>query len=146
VRHPSRYAERLRAAMKSPHNPTGHAVTIRELSLAVGRSYELCRLVLQGQPVGSREFNDGACRYLGLDADDSWRLALREKARRRFGNDAARQAVLPPDNRLLKAWDAMAADDRQRLVRIAEKLAARNSASGRRAKGDDVYTLIILDD
>jgi hypothetical protein len=129
--------------MKSPSNAAGHPVAVRELSLAVGRSYELCRLVLLGHPVGSREFNDAACRYLGLDANELWRLALREKARKKFGDDAASQTLLPANNRLIKAWDAMTEVDRHRLVSIAEKLAHR-SPSKRRA--DDLYTLIILDD
>jgi hypothetical protein len=132
--------------MDSPSNPTGHPVSVRELSLAVRRSYELCRLVLQGQPVGSREFNDAASRFLGLDPDELWRMALREKARRKFGDAAGRQAVLPPDRRLVKAWDAMTEDNRRRLVGIAEKLAIRNPKTRRRTAGDDGYTLIILDD
>jgi hypothetical protein len=132
--------------MDSPSNPTGHPVSVGELSRAVRRSYELCRLVLQGQPVGSREFNDAACRHLGLDPDELWRLALREKARRKFGDDAARQTVMPPDSRLLKAWNTMGEDDRRRLVSIAERLAARNAKPRRRSGRDDVYMLMILPD
>jgi hypothetical protein len=83
---------------------------------------------------------------LRLDADEMWALAVAEKARRRFGDDVAKRVVLPPDTRLVKAWDKLGEDDRQRVVRIAEQLPRRNVRSHREARDDEKLTLIILDD
>jgi hypothetical protein len=138
------YAEALRRQMESRDNRQGRPITTRELAAAVQRSYELCRLVLAGRPVVSRDFNEAACRFLGLDVDQMWQLAVLEKTRRRFGLEAARRLVLPPDDRLVAVWRHLSEGDRERVIRVAQSLANRHRTAKRReAKGDEIVTLII---
>lgn len=138
----STYAQTLLGQMESDDNPQGRPVTIRELSQAAGRSYELCRVILRGRPIVSREFNEAACRYLGLDEPELWRLAVLEKARRRFGA-TERQITVPPDPRLERAWSRLGKGNRETVIRIAEKLASQ--AGKRQSADDEKFTIFIVD-
>ena len=138
----STYAQTLLGQMESDGNPQGRPVTIRELSQAAGRSYELCRVILRGRPIVSREFNEAVCRYLGLDEPDLWRIAVLEKARRRFGA-TERQITIPPDPRLERAWSRLGKGDREKVIRIAEKLASQ--AGKRQSADDEKFTIFIVD-
>lgn len=119
------YAQRLRAAMRAGRGARKRPVSTRQLSEEVGRSYEHCRKVLAGEPVVSEEMNDDICAFLGLDRDEMWRLASSEKAQRKL---SAVGLAVPElhDARLRAAWDKLSAQNRDRLLRIAEVLAAES--------------------
>jgi hypothetical protein len=114
----NRYSQALRLAMTTTNNPTGHSISIRQLSQALGYSYEHIRKILAGQPAGSREFNDIMCGYLGLDTNVMWRLAQEEKVALKYGHDLG--VRLPKDTRLVDFWNQLDATDRERLVKVAE--------------------------
>jgi hypothetical protein len=104
--------------MTTTNNPTGRPVTIRQLSQALGYSYEHVRKILHGEPFASREFSDVLCSYLGLDPNEMWRLAMAEKVAFKYGHDLGVQ--LPKDSRLVDLWNQLDATDRERLVKVAE--------------------------
>ena len=122
----NRYSQVLRLAITTISNPTGHPISIRQLSQALGYSYEHIRKILAGQPSGSREFNDILCGYLGLDANAMWRLAMEEKVAIKYGHDLG--VRLPKDSRLVDLWNQLDATDRERLVKVAEGMVLANRA------------------
>jgi len=119
-----RYSYLLRSKMADSANRQGRAISIRELSVAIGRSYELCRLVLRGHPAVSEAFNHDACELLGLDEAEMWKIAAAEKVRRGYGAPG-RPVAVPPDERLARAWERLDASGRERVIRIAEQIANR---------------------
>lgn len=129
------YADTLRDRIFDPARPEDRK-SLRQIGRELNYSYEHVRKVLRGDPVGSKEFNDRLCDHLGLDADEMWQLAQREKATHRFGSDAVAHAVqttaggitpqlaaLDPaaKHRMLTVidhWSRLRADDQQRVVDI----------------------------
>lgn len=116
----ARYAERIRMAMKTSQNPTGQPVSIKQLSELTGYSYEHCRKVFNAEPVGSRPFNDILCQVLGLDPDEMWLLAQRDKITFRLGTGFLTQ--LPADKRLVEMWPRLSEEDQMRVIKIVEGL------------------------
>ena len=139
----SEYAGRLRTAMLAGTKQAG-PITIRQLSAAVGSSYEHVRKVLTGEPVVSPSLNQKLCEFLRLDVQEMWRLAAREKTRRRFGDLALRELEGPKDKRFSALWERLGETDKRRLLEIAEimVLAAearrhrdRHATAGTRKRG-----------
>jgi hypothetical protein len=73
-----------------------------------------------------------------------WALALREKAQRRFGADAARRLLAGTDGRLVAAWDHLSPANRDRVVQLAESLAKFDQRK-RGGHREESVTLIIVD-
>ena len=120
------YSERVRMAMKTAQNPTGHPMSIKQLAAAIGFSYENVRKVYKGEHDGSREFNEALCAALGLDAAPMWDLAQQAKAERRLGLSVL--ARLPKDVRLVQIWPRLTDTDREKVIKIAEGLALTEEA------------------
>lgn len=115
------YSERIRMAMKTAANPTGHPITIKQLAEAIGFSYENVRKVYKGEHHGSRDFNDAVCAVLGLESAPMWELAQQAKAEHRLGLSVL--ARLPKDARLVQIWPRLTEGDREKVIKIAEGLA-----------------------
>ena len=98
---------------------------IRQLSNAVGHSYEHCRKIVRGEPVVSKRLNAAICHVLKLNEAEMWRLAQREKANARFGVEIDANTALDASGKaLLALWQRLDRPDRATLVRLAEALHA----------------------
>ena len=115
------YSERIRMAMKTTSNPTGHPIAITQLAEAIGFSYENVRKVYKGEHDGSREFNEAVCAFLGLHEGVMWDLAQQSKAQRRLGLSVLTR--LPKDVRLVEIWPRLTDADREKVIKIAEGFA-----------------------
>src|SRR3954464_3163371 len=113
------YADLLRKAMRAK------GMKRRDLERATGYSYEHIRKVASGLPLMSEDFNAKVCEVLGVNTDEMWAVAKREKLKRAYGSIPA---VALPDDRLKELWSELTAADQQDLIKIAEGLAARRRA------------------
>ena len=124
-----RWADLVRIAMKSTTNATGAPVTLRQLSKAVGFSYERTRTAVAGVAPFSKSLNDCVCKYLGLDADHLWHLAQAEKLQKKYG---AAMANIPKDQRLADLWERLGETERNRIIHIAEAYVMAEATPARR--------------
>lgn len=122
----NKYSERLRLAMKTRNNPTGHEVTIRNLEKLMGYSYEHIRKIVHGEPFASRDFNEAICKLLGLPEEEMWQLAQEEKLAKKYGTSMTIR--LPHDERLEELWPKLTETDHERVIRIMEGMAMANEA------------------
>ena len=121
------YAGRLAARYRATR-PSRRRPAIRELAKELGFSTEHVRQVLNGTRVAvSRDFNDKACRHLGLDPDEMWRLA--EEARAKANPS---RVLLPPEDRRLSAlWRQLSDEEKGAIWLIADAfVAARKGKTG----------------
>jgi len=123
------YGEKIRERLRA--GPGGR-VAIRTIAEKIGYSYEHVRQAVMGRPSGSRAFNNALSKFLGLDADEMWRLAVRTKTLRRYGLSAMRELDPPSDDRMRALWAKLGHSDREQLLTIAEALVARNKMRPRR--------------
>ena len=130
----SGYAGQLKKRFLGSENAVGRPIAIRDVAAHVGYSYEHVRQVLLGHPVGSRKFSDALCALAKLDSDAMWRLAMREKAVRRYGVDYLRKLMPPPDRRMQVLWDRLTSTERDQLVQIAEGFVARRAGKKGRSR------------
>ena len=127
----TRYAEHVRLAMQTANNPTKVPLSLRQIAGLTGYSYEHHRKVVNGEPVGSRVFNDVLCKALGLDADYMWELAQVEKVQRRLGTGFLTK--LPKDKRLVELWKMLTDSDRDKVIKIAEGFALATAVPSQNA-------------
>ena len=113
------YAEALRFAMKTAQNPHNRPLSIRDLEKLIGVTYEHIRKCVRGEPVVSAKLNEALCKHLGLDTAEMWKIAQREKAKRKF-KQLATDPLIDVDVRLSAIWSDLRADEREVLCRIAE--------------------------
>jgi hypothetical protein len=128
------YASLLRKAMRSKdmtRRGLETALKANEKNGSHAYSYEHIRKILAGLPLMSEKFNEDVCAILGLDAAEMWDIAQREKVKKYGGVMAT---SMPTDQRLRTAWTAMTAADHERLIKIAEGMAAERTAE---AANDD---------
>src|SRR4051812_34629902 len=95
------YADRLRVLAKGKHGKGGSPMTIRMIADALGYSYEHVRKVFIGEPVVSDDFNDEICKLFGVDKDEMWKVAEKEKAQRTMKR-IPKSLHPPSDDRLKK--------------------------------------------
>jgi hypothetical protein len=107
---------------------------IRELSEAIGCSYEHCRKIIMGAPVVSQELNETLCSTLALDAAEMWRLARSEKAAARFGVELPKEYLDARSNAMLRLWAQLAGEERKMLLGVAEGLLLRQKRESRGPK------------
>jgi hypothetical protein len=123
------YGEKIRERLRA--GPSGR-IAIRTIAETIGYSYEHVRQAVMGKPSGSRAFNDALSKFLALDPDEMWKLAVRTKTLRRYGLSAMRELDPPRDDRMRALWAELGHSDREQLLSIAEALVARNKMRGRR--------------
>lgn len=146
--HTPSYADILRDRIFAPARPEERK-SLRQIGRELHYSYEHVRKVLRGDPVGSKEFNDRLCEYLGLDREEMWQIAQREKAAQRFGAHAVAHAMKTTaegihttlasldssaKHRLLRVighWSHLRAEDQQHVVDVVTTWA---TSTRRRAK------------
>ena len=111
-----KYGRAILAALQS------RGLAIRQLANAVGHSYEHCRRIIKGDPVVSEELNKEICRVLGLDEQEMWRQAQKEKAVERFGVRLP-SAGAGDAQALIRAWKQLGPSDRRLVLRVAQAMA-----------------------
>ena len=122
----SDYSSRIRLRMKTSENSTKAPMSIEQVATLTGFSYESIRKIYAGNVSGSKDLNDALCHVLGLDAEEMWTLAQREKIAIRLGSGVLTR--LPQDERLVAAWPKLSDEQREQVVAIVEGWAAANEA------------------
>lgn len=126
------YRAHLVSAMAAKGNERKR-ITIRDLANATGYSYEHIRKVYVGEPVGSRDLNRLICGVLGLDEEQMWLLAARQKMERRFRDQALNLA--PPEDELVRsAWQHLSPKNKGELRKIVEGMVLSNQVLARRPR------------
>lgn len=106
---PATYASIIRKAMIRKE------LTRRKLEALSGYSYEHIRKVVNGMPLMSEAFNDKICGILGLDVDEMWEIAKREKAKHSH--------IATPDIRFQQFWGHLLPSDQEQVLNFARSLA-----------------------
>ncbi len=119
------YAGRLQHALKLAEIK-GRGPSIRTLADRLNVSYEHVRRILAGEPVVSEDLNKKLSDTLGLDAEEMFRVAIREKMRRRFPD--ADLGTPETGSRIDKLWQELGTAQKQALISIAEAFVAKNAA------------------
>ena len=120
------YAENLRVAMKTKNNAQGRPLKIRELANMTGFSYEHIRKLRTGKyeaqkfSVG-RDCNDLVCEVLGLDAEEMWQLAQREKFAQKTGY-APLQLEDPEGREMSDIWGELDHEQRMTMLQVARSM------------------------
>jgi hypothetical protein len=121
------YAENIRVAAKSGENAQNRPLTIRELSVITGFSYEHIRKIWHGKDrTGqfslSGECNDILCAALGLPKEEMWQLAQREKVAKKLGY-VPMQLIEDTEGRELSAlWKMLDRDQHAMILQMARAL------------------------
>jgi hypothetical protein len=119
-------------AAKSRANAQGRPVKIRELANAIGYTYEHARKIYRGPKKGtaakftiSPECNRLICEFLGLNEQEMWEKAEREKFSQKLGY-VPMQLDDPRGRVLSECWDVLEDEQRDILIRMAESFAAES--------------------
>jgi hypothetical protein len=121
------YAENVRVAAQTANNAQGRPLKIRELSIMTGFSYEHIRKIWHGKRDKSdvfsvsRECNDNVCQVLGLDKEEMWRLAEREKFSQRIGYVPMRLQSAA-GNEISEIWKHMNEEEQMALLESARTI------------------------
>lgn len=123
------YSTAVRLAMKTEENAQGRPVRIRELANAIGYTYEHARKIVRGPKKGttarftlSPECNRAICEFLGLDEQEMWDKAEREKFSQKIGY-VPMQLDDPCGRILSEYWDVLQDEQRDVILRMAESFA-----------------------
>lgn len=110
------YSENIRAACRDLGG-----ISIRQLSIMTGYTYEHVRRIYSGKAAAGEECNAIVCQALKLPIDEMWELAKMEKAAAKLGYRPPR-LMDPEGQRLSKVWSNLSEDHRRTVMQVVEGL------------------------
>lgn len=123
------YAENVRAAAKTKDNAQGRPLHIRELAQLTGYSYEHMRKIYKGKHDPKQQFSVSSdcnmilCDVLGLNPDEMWALAQREKFASKAGY-LPMQLEDPEGREMSELWEHLDKHQRDTVLEIARSMSA----------------------